>query len=106
MTTDRVSGILLIAGSAGVIITLGLHPTGGDLFAPGHIDAAVRNLIAVHSVALASMPLWFLGACGLAKRLTSTELAASSPASQPGFAGLVFYGFALAAMMNAVTIDG
>src|SRR5271169_2983927 len=33
MTDDRISGLALIAGSAGVILALGLHPSGRDLFA-------------------------------------------------------------------------
>jgi hypothetical protein len=106
MTTDRVSGLLLIAGSAGVIITLGLHPSGRDLFAPGQIDSAVRQLVAVHSLALASLPLWFLGACGLSRRVASGANSPSESGGRLGFAALAIYGFAVAAMMNAVAIDG
>jgi hypothetical protein len=106
MTNDRVSGILLIAGSAGVIVTLGMHPSGRDLFAPGQIDAAVRNLIAVHSIALSSLPFWFLGGCGLTHHLRSTGDSATQTVRQLSFAALAIYGFALVAMVNAVTIDG
>ncbi len=110
MTNDRLSGLALIGGSAGVIITLSLHPSGRELFAPGQFEAAARNLIAVHSLALVSLPVWFLGACGLSRRLS---LGAASETGARGmsddrcsFAALVFYGFAMAAMMTAVVLDG
>jgi hypothetical protein len=106
MTTDRVSGLLLIAGSAGVIITLSLHPSGRDLFAPGQIESAVRHLVAVHSLALASLPLWFLGACGLSRRVTLATSSGEQESYPLGVAALVLYGFAMAAMMVAVAVDG
>ncbi|MBZ5599924.1 MAG: hypothetical protein LAN83_16550 [Acidobacteriia bacterium] len=102
MTNDRLSGLALIAGSAGVIITLSLHPSGRGLFAPETFQAEARKLIAVHSLALACLPLWFLGACGLSQRLGS----GGDSDSRFGFAGLVLYGFAMAAMMTAVVFDG
>lgn len=62
MTDDRASGLALIAGSCGFIITLALHPTG-------HIPAAqltsiIPMLIGVHALALACVPVLFLGAWG------------------------------------------
>jgi hypothetical protein len=102
MTNERLSGLALIAGSAGVIITLSLHPSGRGLFAPDTFAAEARKLIAVHSLALACLPLWFLGACGLAQRVGSC----GESAKQFGLAGLVLYGFSLAGMMTAVVFDG
>jgi hypothetical protein len=102
MTNERLSGLALIAGSAGVIITLSLHPSGRGLFAPDTFAAEARKLIAVHSLALACLPIWFLGACGLTRRVGSS----GDSGKQVGFAGLVLYGFALAAMMTAVVFDG
>ena len=64
MTDNRMAGLAMIAGSAGVIITLGLHPSGHGLFAPETFDSAARTLIAVHSLALATFPVWFLGRVG------------------------------------------
>jgi hypothetical protein len=104
MTNDRWSGIALIAGSAGVIITLGLHPSGRELFEPGQFEAAARHLIAVHSLALLSLPLWFLGAYGLARRVGVGGRVDSD--ERFAFCGLVFYGFALAAMMTGIVLDG
>jgi hypothetical protein len=96
MTDDRMSGLALIAGSAGVIITLSLHPSGR--ITPGQIDSVARTLVAVHSLALASLPVWFLGAFGLSRRGPTTDRIA--------LAALVLYGFGIAAMMNAVVFDG
>jgi hypothetical protein len=100
MTNERMSGLAMIAGSAGVIITLSLHPSGHGLFQPDTFEAAARTMIAVHSVALLSLPIWFLGACGLSKRL---DAQASGPW---GFCGLVLYAFAIASMMTGVVMDG
>jgi hypothetical protein len=96
MTDDRMSGLALIAGSAGVIITLSLHPSGR--ITPGQIDSVARTLVAVHSLALASLPVWFLGALGLSRRGPAPHRIAT--------AALVLYGFGVAAMMNAVVFDG
>lgn len=102
MTHERLGGLALIAGSAGVIITLGLHPSGRGLFSPDTFEAEARKLIAVHSLALVCLPLWFLGAWALARRVGTK----GESDQQFGFAGLVFYAFALAAMMTAVVFDG
>jgi hypothetical protein len=105
MTNDRASGLALIAGSAGLIITLGLHPSGRDLFEPDKFDAASRTLIAVHSIGLASLPVWFLGACGLARYLSKPGTD-DGTAVQLGFSGLVLYGFAMASILSAIVLDG
>jgi len=97
MTDDRITGLALIAGSAGVILALGLHPSGRDLFAAETFASAARKLIAVHSLALACLPVWLFGAWGLSRRLDVQWTAR---------AALVTYAFALMAMMNAVVIDG
>lgn len=96
MTDDRISGLALIVGSIGVIVTLALHPSGRELFVPGQFESAARKLIVVHSLALVSLPVWFFGACGLSRRL----------GYRLGVAPLVIYGFGLMAMMNALVIDG
>jgi hypothetical protein len=102
MTDDRMSGLALIAGSVAGIITMSLHPTGHDLFAPGQLDPMARMLVAVHALALVSMPVSFLGALGLSRRL-------ASPLESPdrlAIAALVTYAFALLAVMNAAVADG
>jgi len=102
MTNDRLTGLVLIAGSAGIIVTLSLHPSGRELFDPAKFESAARTLIAVHSLALCSMPVWFMGAWGLSRSVSSAD----GRGEQLGFAGMVMYGFAAAAMMVAVVFDG
>lgn len=58
----------------------------------------VRMLVAVHSLALASLPLLFLGAWGLSRRVASADRLA--------MAALVLYAFAAVAVMNAAVFDG
>lgn len=96
MSNDRLSGMALIAGSVGMIITMALHPSG-------HVAAAdmvpmIRKIIAVHGLALACLPILFLGTLGLSRRITCDnhlELIA-----------VVFYAFGLFAIMNAGVANG
>ena len=94
----RLSGWALIAGSVIVVVTLTFHPSEHGLLDPAQIESVVRAMITVHSMALVTLPLWFIGAYGLSRRV--------SPSNLIGVTGLVIYGFALLAMMNAVVIDG
>jgi hypothetical protein len=94
----RLSGLALIAGSVIVMVTLTFHPSERGLLDPAQVESVVRAMITVHSLALVTLPLWFIGAYGLSRRV--------SPSNLIGVAGLVTYGFALLAMMNAVVIDG
>src|SRR5208283_6183209 len=73
MTDDRMSGLALIASSVAGIITMSLHPTGHDLFVPGQLDSVIRVLVAVHALALVSLPVCFLGALGLSRRLAAAD---------------------------------
>lgn len=79
-----------------MIITMALHPRGG--IAPAQVEALVPKLLAVHSVALVSSPLLFLGACGIARRLGGGD--------RLSWAGLVFYGTGAAALLSGVVLDG
>jgi len=96
MTDDHLSGWALIAGSIGMIITMSLHPSGQ--IAMGQVEPMIRRLIAVHGLALACIPLLFLGAWGLTGRLASRDGLA--------VAGIVIYAFALMAVTNAAVADG
>ncbi len=98
MNDDKLSGLGLIAGSVGMIMTMSLHPTGHDLFVPGRLGAVALLTRATHGLALASLPAVFLGAMGLARRLGWNERAS--------VAALVLYGFGLAAVMNAAVASG
>ncbi|HEY7405086.1 MAG TPA: hypothetical protein VIB39_16285 [Candidatus Angelobacter sp.] len=88
----------LIAGMVGTIITMALHPTAHDLTAPGHSEAMSQLNVAVHSLALVCIPILFLGAIGLTKRLNAPDRLA--------LAGLVLFGFAEVAVMIAAVASG
>jgi hypothetical protein len=96
MTDDRLSGLALISASGGMIITMSLRPTGH--VAAAQVEPMIHMLIAVHALALACVPLMFLGTWGLSRRLASPDRLA--------VAGLVLYTFALLAVMNAAVADG
>jgi hypothetical protein len=96
MTDERKSSTALIAGSAGMIITMIFHP--GGKIAPEQLDHFIRLNIGVHSLALASVPVLFLGAWGMSKRLDGGDRLA--------WAGLVLFALASIAVMNAGTLNG
>ena len=97
MTNDSSSGTALIIGSVASIITMALHPTGHDLFGPGFQTAAQLS-VAVHSLALMSLPIQFFGAWGLSRRLASAGWLSA--------VGLCSFGFAVIAVMNAGVASG
>jgi hypothetical protein len=96
MTDNRKSGLALIAGSLGMIITMALHPHGA--VAAAQVESMARNLTIVHSLALASLMVLFLGALGLSQRLRSAD--------RFDIIGLVLFAFASIAVMNAAVMDG
>jgi hypothetical protein len=98
MTDDKKGGIALIAGSLAGILTMGLHPTVRDLFAPDRLAPMALLLIGVHALAVASLPVMFLGALALSRRLASPDRLA--------IAALVIFGFALTAVLVAAVVDG
>ena len=98
MTDNRMSGAALIAGMIGFIITMAFHPTGHDLGSPEHAAFMMRLNVAVHSLALLCIPILFLGALGLTKFLNVPNRLA--------LAGLVLFGFAEVAVMNAAAVSG
>ncbi len=91
MTDNRKAGFALIVGSIGGMLTMAIHPTG-----------ASPRLVLVsgiaHSLALISVLLLFLGACGLARALNAPDRVA--------FSALVTYGFAAVAVMIAGAVSG
>src|SRR5260370_33415238 len=94
----RLSGWALIAGSTGILVTLILHPNERGLFDPSQIESVRRTTIIVHSVALFALPLLFMGALGISRRIGWDSASA--------MAALIIYAFALGAMVNAIVIDG
>jgi hypothetical protein len=98
MTDNRKSGIALIAGSVGGIVTMALHPHGGMGLTPVQLDhLAVASAIA-HSLAMISNVALVLGACGLAQRLRAPDRLA--------FSALIVYFFAAVAILIATAVSG
>ena len=98
MTDDRKAGIALIAGSLGGILTMAIHPTGTASLSADQVAHLAIVSGAAHSLAMVSVLLLFLGACGLARRLAAADRIA--------FAAIVTYGFACVAIMIAAAVSG
>jgi hypothetical protein len=98
MTDDRKSGIALIAGSFGGIITMAIHPTGGGPFTPEQIEHLATASAIAHSLAMISFVVVFLGVCGLVRRIATADRIA--------FSGLVVYGLACVAVLIATAVSG
>jgi hypothetical protein len=98
MNEDRPSGLALIAGSFGFIITMALHPTGHQFLEPGRLEEAARLGVFVHALALCSLPILFLGAWGLSRSLSGSARLVQ--------AALVLYAGSLIAGMNAAVVSG
>jgi hypothetical protein len=98
MTDNRKSGIALIAGSLGGIITMAIHPTAGGALTPAQFERLAVLSAVAHSLAMISFLLLFLGACGLTLRLAHPDRLA--------FSALVIYGFAAVAVLIATAVSG
>lgn len=98
MTDDRKSGIALIAGSVGGILTMAMHPTAAGSVSTEQVMRLMAMSGAVHALAMISMLALFLGACGLTKRIADGDRTA--------FAGIVTFGFACVAIMMATAVSG
>jgi hypothetical protein len=98
MADDRKSGIALIAGSLGGILTMVIHPTGAGAMSAEQTSHLAIVSAAAHSLAIASVIVVFLGACGLARTIAAPDRLA--------FAGLVTYGFACVSVLIAATVSG
>jgi hypothetical protein len=98
MTDDRKAGIALIVGSLGGILTMAIHPTAGS--SPTAAQAAHLSIVsaAAHTMAMISVFLLFLGACGVARR--------TAAADRISFAAMVSYGFACVAIVIAAAVSG
>jgi hypothetical protein len=79
-----------------MIITMISHP--GGKIGPAEVDHVARMLIAVHSLAIASIPVVFLGGWGMSRSIGGADRLA--------WAGLLLYALASIAGMNAAVCDG
>lgn len=98
MTDDRKSGIALIAGALGLIITMALHPMPVASLTPEQVVHLMRMSGIAHSIAMVSGLLLFLGACGLTRSIQAADRIA--------FAALVTFGFACIAVLIATAVSG
>jgi hypothetical protein len=98
MTDDRKAGIALIAGSLRGILTMTIHPTAaGSLTIAQVAHLSIVSGVA-HSIAMVSVLVMFLGACGLARRIAAAD--------RISFAAIVTYGFACIAVVIAAAVSG
>lgn len=104
MTDDRKSGIALIAGSLGGILTMAIHPTGAGALTPGQAAHLALASAIAHSIAMVSFVVLFLGACGLTRRLAA--FARTPDPDRLAFAAIVTFGFACVAMLIAAAVSG
>jgi hypothetical protein len=98
MTDDRKAGVALLAGSLGGIVTMAIHPTGAASLTADQVAHLSLVSAIAHSLAMLSVLLLFLGACGVARRLAAADRIA--------FAAIVTYGFACVAIMIAAAVSG
>ena len=96
MTDNRKTALALIVGSAGMLITMAVHP--GGAVSPAAVESVARKLTAVHSLALLTLPLLLLGALGLSHWLKAPDRLA--------IAAFVIYALAIVAVMQAAVADG
>jgi hypothetical protein len=92
------SSITIIAGSLGGILTMAIHPTGAGSLTADQVAHLSIVSAAAHSIAMVSVLLLFLGACGLARRTASAD--------RLSFAAIVTYGFACVAIVIAAAVSG
>src|SRR5438876_4163661 len=97
MTESRMGGAALIAGSAGAIVTMSLHPTGHALLAPAAGASTAHLNVAVHALALFAIPALFFGILALTRRAITGGL---------GRAALVMHGYGVMAAMCAAVTSG
>ena len=95
MNRDRTSGIAIILGAVSFVVTMALHPTGGDF---DHILKIAPVVVGTHSLALASLALATIGFLGLTVRLGAAKVLAR--------AGMVTFAFGTIAAMFAAVLNG
>jgi len=98
MTDNRKSGIALIAGSIGGIVTMAIHPTAGGPMTPAQVDRLAIVSGVAHGLAIVSVVTLFVGACGLAREIAGDD--------RISFTALVTFGFACVAIFVAASISG
>jgi hypothetical protein len=97
MSDDRLGGIALIAGSIAMLVTMAFHPWGHQFTEDNYFAMSMLNS-AVHTLAIASMAISFLGAIALWRRLDAP--------GRHSLAALVVFAISVIAGISAATISG
>lgn len=92
---EKNAGISLVVGSALMMLTMILHPAGGDL---PHLIKIQKIIIVSHSLAILSIPFSFIGFLGLTRRIGAENFFSITAFS--------FMAFGLAAAMGAAATNG
>src|ERR1700722_18976498 len=103
MSDDRKSGIALIAGSLGGILTMAIHPTGAASLTADQVAHLAVASAAAHSLAMVSFVVLFLGGCGLARSIGALDRIAFSAIVTYGFACVS--GFIVPSIMRHMILD-
>ncbi len=92
---DKTSGMMIILGAVAFVVTMALHPTGGDF---EHILRIAPVVVGTHSLAIASLVLATIGFLGLTVRLNGSIVLAR--------AGMVTFAYGSVAAMSAAVLNG
>jgi hypothetical protein len=99
MNDTRLGGLALILGAICSFLTLTFHPAGGGhRVTPAQFEALIALVIGIHALAISGLPVSFLGALALTRRIDSPF--------RFGLLGLTIYGFGLIAALAAATMSG
>ena len=99
MQHERLSGWALILGAIGGMVTMGFHPSGGDLMASRDGAAHLaRVALLTHALGIASCPVSLVGAIGLSRHVARGRASSLLP--------LVVYATALVAALSATVNSG
>jgi len=98
MTDNRKSGLALIAGSVGGIVTMAIHPTSGGVLTPAQFERLATVSAVAHSLAIVSFVVMLLGAIGLSVRLASPDRLA--------FSAVIIFAVGAVAILIATSVSG
>lgn len=98
MTDNRKSGIALIVGSLGGILTMAIHPVAHGSLTAEQVEHLMSLSGVAHSLAMMSTLLLFLGACGLTQSIAKAD--------RISFAAIVTFGFSCVAVLIATAVSG
>lgn len=98
MTDNGKSGVALILGTIGGLVTMAIHPTSAGAATATQADHLALHSAIAHSLAMLSSLAMVLGVCGLTKRLNAPDRLA--------FSGMIAYLFGAVAILIATAVSG